>query len=126
MTISDVLCRGLAASILVSLLGGCFTGASAPRQTPIEEVSAIASDEESLFRTAGQTGDPALVNRFLDTYPGSSRVRVLILNLPEDTLREIDPQVLAKVRPTSLRGLPPDVRRILGIEAPYHVGSGTV
>lgn len=73
-----------------------------------------ASPEElALFRQASQTGNPTVINRYLQTYPDSRLVRNLLTELPPDTLRLIDDAAISGVSVSTLRLLPFEIRSAL-------------
>jgi hypothetical protein len=74
-----------------------------------------SATERALFDQASQTGNPALVNQFLSSYPDSSLSRLLLNQLPPITLQQVDRSILGGLSQTTLRGLNSSARSSLGI-----------
>lgn len=69
-----------------------------------------------MFDQAAQSGNAARINAFLRAYPESPLVRSLLMNLPPETLQLVDRNSLSAISPTTIRSLPPNTRRSLGLE----------
>ena len=98
-------------------LVGCTPTPVQPIGTGASPVTqAVSPEERALFDQASQTGNPRLINRFLQEYPDSALIRRLLVNLPPETLQQVDRRILGAVSPVVLRSLPPDTRNSLGID----------
>lgn len=100
---------------------GCTPGAATRNAEPDVQV-VIAPAERALFDRAARSGDIALIERFIRSYPDSSLVRRLLVNLPPETLAQIDRATLAVINPSIVRSLPRDTRFSLGLDIPSAEG----
>jgi hypothetical protein len=76
----------------------------------------ISAQERAMFEQAAQSGNAARINAFLRAYPESPLVRSLLMNLPPETLQLVDRNSLSGISTTTIRSLPPNTRRSLGLE----------
>jgi hypothetical protein len=95
---------------------------SAPLDAPTGAITTVQPEERALFDQASQSGNIALIDRFLRTYPESPLVRRLLVNLPPETLGQIDRTSLVRLNAPTIRSLPPDIRLALGLAIPATKG----